>query len=908
MNKVLRKRLGRELRHNCMRYLALTLLIVMGMYIVVGIVDKADSISVGTKKIAESNHIEDGEFTVFVPLTKEQKKEIKKQDIELEEAFYCDVETQGEKTIRVFKQREKINKIALDCGELAKKSKEAVIEKRFAEENNLKLKDTLKVGGDTYTIVGIGSVPDYDLPVKNSSDVAAENSRFGLMFITAEQYKVAIEENPERTQTYNYAYRLKGSTSDGGLKLKLEGFSLDYQDVEDKYFKEEVDEKMSIKDELSEGMDELADGTKELEDGLGELTDQNKKLQGGAEEIFESTLEQATTSIQAMGVRLHLTKRNYEDNLDQIAAQATTSEQKNNLAKLKDNLKQMENYVDGVNIYTQGVSDSKQGAKKISEGMREFQTETEKKIEKMVDLNLNNLVTFTKAKDNPRIYAASADVVLDKNIGLIAGVIVIILFTYVISVFIVHQIQSESSVIGTLYAMGVRKHQLIRHYLTLPVLVSFLGGCIGCVLGFCPFGAGYQMQDTYDYFSIPKVDIIYPPYLIAYGVLMPPIVAAIVNYLVINKKLSQTVLSLIKNEQKATTGKKVNISSEKFLTTFQLRQLLRESRTCFTVVFGMLISLLVFMIGLDCYVLCGHIQEEMKRDATYQYMYTLKYPEDKEYDNASKVFAKTLAKSNLGYTLDIMLMGIDQENPYFSCSTRRGENCLSISKSVQQKYGLKVGDSMILEDRTKNRSYAFTVKNVADYSGGLTVFMDIESMRSLFGEEEDYYNVLLSKEKLDIPEGRVYSITTKEDIERAADVFVKLFMPLIRMLIGAATIIFCVVMYLMNNVMVDRASFGISLVKIFGYRRREIKKVYLTGNLYVVILGGVVCIPLAKKIADLLYPGFLANATCGMNLSFTWYLYVAVFVGVVGIYWIVNWLLVRKIDKLSYVEVLKDRE
>ena len=61
-----------------MRYLALTLLIVMGMYIVVGIVDKADSISVGTKKIAESNHIEDGEFTVFVPLTKEQKKEIKK--------------------------------------------------------------------------------------------------------------------------------------------------------------------------------------------------------------------------------------------------------------------------------------------------------------------------------------------------------------------------------------------------------------------------------------------------------------------------------------------------------------------------------------------------------------------------------------------------------------------------------------------------------------------------------------------------------------------------------------------------------------------------------------------------------------------------------------------------------------
>ena len=48
--------------------------------------------------------------------------------------------------------------------------------------------------------------------------------------------------------------------------------------------------------------------------------------------------------------------------------------------------------------------------------------------------------------------------------GLVAGVIVMILFTYVISVFVIHGIEKESSVIGALYALGVQQKDLILHY------------------------------------------------------------------------------------------------------------------------------------------------------------------------------------------------------------------------------------------------------------------------------------------------------------------------------------------------------------------------------------------------------------------------------------------------------------
>ena len=61
------------------------------------------------------------------------------------------------------------------------------------------------------------------------------------------------------------------------------------------------------------------------------------------------------------------------------------------------------------------------------------------------------------------------------------------------------------------------------------------------------------------------------------------------------------------------------------------------------------------------------------------------------------------------------------------------------------------------------------------------------------------------------------------------------------------------------KVMIDRSAFGISLVKIFGYRMKEIRKLYLNGNFYVIAVGTAVCIPLAKVVMDAMYPLMVSN-------------------------------------------------
>ncbi len=828
MNRVLNKRILRDLKANFMRYLALFLLIVMGMYIIVSVVGAAETIITESARHAEENKVEDGRFSVFLPLTAEQENELSDSGITLKKMFHIDVEAADNSVIRLMKNRKNINLIELDFGSSAENENEIVLEKRYCEEHNISVGNTIEIAGTRFVVTGIGTAPDYDMPTREFSDTAIESTLFGLGFVTDEQYEQIKSSGSVKTEEYCYAYRLNGAMSHDDLKEKLKEFEFDYSDIEDKYFKEMIEDTIGKKEDMQEGINELSKGANELVRGF-----------------------------EAAG-------------------------------------------------FSQGELYS--GAVKLADGTAELQSETGEFLDEFFDINIDNLTSFTEAEDNPRILAAAGDMQMNKSVGLIAGVIVMILFTYVISVFVIHQIQRESSVIGALYALGAKKRNLISHYIFLPTVITFFGGIIGSALGFSSLGIPYQMGDTYNYYSVPKLEVIYPLYLIIYAVVMPPVISVIVNSIVINKRLSQTALFLIKNEQKLSNHSKIDLGKMGFIRRFQVRQMLREARTGITVVFGMVISLLIFMMGLDCFVLCENIRKDYSEDTKFEYMYTIKYPEKTVPENAEACYTESLSKTEMGYTIDISIIGIDDDNKYYGVAPVKGKSSIIVGSSVAQKYGLKDGDKLILTDSANDMDYAFTIKGIADYSVGLSVFMDIDSMRELFGQEDNYYNILLSDKALDIDEGRLYAVTTRSDIERSSSVFTELMKPMVTMMISVSIIIFCVVMYLMMNVMIERASFGISLIKIFGFRTGEAKKLYLNGNTLIVAIGAVVGIPLAKLIMDKMYPSFIANVSCGMNLTFPWYYYALIFAGIMAVYFVVNSMLVFKLKKISPAEVLKNRE
>ena len=387
-----------------------------------------------------------------------------------------------------------------------------------------------------------------------------------------------------------------------------------------------------------------------------------------------------------------------------------------------------------------------------------------------------------------------------------------------------------------------------------------------------------------------------------------PVVAFIVNVLVIQNKLNKPALQMLRNEQKHRKIAKVNLGKMGFVKRFQIRQMLRELRTGITVMIGMFICLLLLMLGIDCYVMCAHISEDYKADTKYEYMYTYKYPEKKIPSGGYEAYAKSMKKEKFGYNMDVTVLGITEENQFFDVDAPKGKNAAIISSAMAEKYDIKEGDIVVVSDEESEMDYAFTVKGITQYSVGFYVFMDIDSMRELFDQDEEYYNVVFSDKELDIPSGRLYAVTSRADIEESSDVFVEKLKPMVTMMVSLSVLIFAIVMYLMMKVMIDRSAFNISLIKVFGYRMNEVRKLYLNGNFYIIAVGGLICIPLAKMCMDWMWPVMVSNVACGMNLTFTWELYGMIYVGIIVLYLVINQMLVSKLKKVVPAEVLKNRE
>ncbi|MCR5774945.1 MAG: ABC transporter permease [Lachnospiraceae bacterium] len=758
MQRVLRKRVFRNLRKHFVRYFMLGIMIAMSIFLVVTIVGSGETLSRGTVDLAEKTNLEDGEFKVFSPLNDSEVKQIGDMGIELEEQFYFDyqMEDEDEGTVRIFKIRDRINRIHYISGKEPEDKTGLVMEKRYAEEHDLKVGDSFEIAGKSFCISGIGVVSDYDGPFKEISDTSCNSKAFGLVFLTEEAYEeFKTSGKAQRSEDYSYSYKLGGGKEDGDLK---------------DYLKE-------LKADLPGAYD-----------GMPKLT------------------------------------------------------------------------------------------------------------------------SFLKQSDNPRIFATKNDKIVDIEVGMIAGVIIFILLAYVISVFVVHSIERESSIIGTLYSMGVTRNDLLLHYVTLPVVVSFIAGLVGLMAASTGILAPMIAESSYMYFSIPVFSFRVPKYLWIYSLVCPPLMAVAVNVIVIRSKLSRTALSLIRNEVKQGKNKKIRLGRMDFVRAFRIRQMLRELRSTFAVVLGMFLSLLVFMIAVDCYTLCTNIAKDYKADTKYEYMYMLKYSEMDIPKDAEAAYAYTCRKKTMGLNFDVTILGIDEDNRFFDVDPGKSRMDVVVSNAFAEKFGLKKGEEFVVTDDEKEMKYAFTVKAITQYSAGFYIFMDIDEMRGMMGVSDDYYNVLFSDRKLDIDPDSLYSETTREDVVKGTTVFTDLMMPMICVVSAASVIIFCVVLYLMMKVMIDRSAQNISLIKVFGYRRNEIRKLYLDGNFYVIAIGALIVIPLSKVIMNSLFPFMISNVSCGLNLNTPKLFYIITYAVIIVLYLVINKLLVKRLDKYTPAEILKNRE
>ena len=86
--------------------------------------------------------------------------------------------------------------------------------------------------------------------------------------------------------------------------------------------------------------------------------------------------------------------------------------------------------------------------------------------------------------------------------------------------------------------------------------------------------------------------------------------------------------------------------------------------------------------------MCENVNVESKRDTKFSYMYTYKYPDEKVPAHGTPGFAKSLKREMYGNNLDVTLLGITKDNPYFDAKVTKSANRVILSSAAAEKYQL----------------------------------------------------------------------------------------------------------------------------------------------------------------------------------------------------------------------------
>ena len=237
-------------------------------------------------------------------------------------------------------------------------------------------------------------------------------------------------------------------------------------------------------------------------------------------------------------------------------------------------------------------------------------------LEAFVPRYLNQAITFT-----------GDDMGGDKAMMIMLLYIIMVIMAFVFGITISNTIRKEAGVVGTLRASGYTRQELILHYMTLPVLVTFVGALIGNILGYT------VLKDVcadmyYGSYSLPTYVTVWNGEAFGLTTLVPVVIMLVVNYGVLRHKLKLSPLKFLRRDLSGRKQKRAIYLSPKMkiFSRFRLRVIFQNMSNYMVLFIGILFANLLLMFGLLLPSALSHYQVEIQNNMLAKYQYMLQVP------------------------------------------------------------------------------------------------------------------------------------------------------------------------------------------------------------------------------------------------------------------------------------------
>ena len=490
----------------------------------------------------------------------------------------------------------------------------------------------------------------------------------------------------------------------------------------------------------------------------------------------------------------------------------------------------------------------------------------------------------------------------------------IALIAFIFAVTISNTIVSESGVIGTLRASGYTKGEMIRHYMALPIIVTFVAAVAGNIIGYTVM-KDFCVDLYLNSYSLTTYVTVWDASAFILSTVVPIVLMLIINFAVLISKLKLSPLKFLRRDLRKNNNKKAFRLNTKipFKTRFSLRILLTNLPGYIIMIIGILFSSILISFGDMMPRMMTDYKEIVIRDMISEYQYIVyDYEEAGEVsdEQAEKFAMSSFDYSKEGFLTDsISVYGVSENSRYVSANIPEGTAL--ISTGISQKYGLSEGDIITLDEKYKRDiSYEIKIGGVYDYESSLAMFMDLDDYNSTFGKDKDYFTGYFSnKELTELDPDDVASVITASDYTKLSDQLMTSMGGMMDLFKWFGAFFFIIVIYVLCKQVIERNFQSIALTKILGFRNSEIAGLYIVSTSIAVLVGLLISIPFIDVAMKTIFTGYLYTMMTGyIPCIISPITYTVTFVTGVACYAAVALLQMRKVAKVSKSEALKNVE
>ena len=506
----------------------------------------------------------------------------------------------------------------------------------------------------------------------------------------------------------------------------------------------------------------------------------------------------------------------------------------------------------------------------------------------------------------------------------------------VITIITKKRIDDERLQIGVLKSLGYNKYSIAVSYLTYPIVGSIIGGILGYLIGCVSHNALAKMYLSY--YIVPldnfNVDILY----LAKSIFIPLIFLSILCYLVAIFMLRKKPLALLREG----SNLKVNIFSKianKLTSKFPFKQRFKYSLALRSIPKLLIVALTAFftgmlivltLIGVD---LMDDVLDKSFSGMKYDYMVFMMNVENEEIDSKSDYILSTTinldkVKKKNGKVKDmkkeevtISITGIDTDAKYVDVLNEKGkdvkeklkeENSIIINSNMKELYGIDVGDTIISKIDEQN-TVEYKIVDVAEEYMNMTGYVNRESYSKNLGFDKPVYTMIYSKNK-DFDDmknissdnaSKIATVINFEDLkENMADQMDK-FNASIYVVIGFASIMAFVIILVIANIIVEENKKTISLMKVLGYKNKEISSIVLNIYTPVIIIAYLLSIPAMIKFLETVVKALSSDTEMTIPIALSYPKAILGLVGLLAAYYIALAICKRTLNKIPLAVALK---